>query len=465
MSRAVFIVICVAVIFAAFLTVFIMRTKTADGYTKDGNIKGKYVRTFFTESDEVILNPFMGFMPWAASLNPEWVPNPEVTLAFALLPWNELEPEKGVFDFESFEQRIHFGHLKANNIRLVLRFIADEPSTHEPFKTIPAWLYEGMGGAGVHYEHNYGTHIVHGFAPDYSNEFFIERHEIAINALAERYDASPHVAFVQLGSLGQWGEWHNWLVPDRFFPCTDITEIYVNHYLNAFQHTFIQMRRPFPITLENNIGFFNDMVGIEYSTRQWLGWINNDGLNERYRTAPVGGEIASSYPIHYYFTHMFDYVKQSVIDSNMTFLGIHPPQDAQLQENINTLRRLIGYRFVVREARFLHRQPRGNPVNIQFSIENVGIAPFYYANWDFHIIVKCAKGKPSQIINTGRSAEEIMPNSTVNFEITADLKLPAGEYTLHLAILDPHTGRAGVQFANVEDNGSRMLLLGQINYV
>lgn len=67
---------------------------------------------------------------------------------------------------------------------------------------LPAWLMEKTQGRA--YSCEYGQ----GYCPDYTDETLIQAHERVIQALAQRYDGDPFVAYVELGSLGHWGEWH-----------------------------------------------------------------------------------------------------------------------------------------------------------------------------------------------------------------------------------------------------------------
>ena len=129
----------------------------------------------------------------------------DVSLVYAEATWAELEPEKGQYAFEAFEEKKHLDEWWAAGKRLILRLVIDRPGA-AGHKDIPDWLIEEIGSeelAGSYYETAEGS----GYSPDYSNLMIREAHRRLIAALANRYNAHPGVAYVEMGSLGWDGEW------------------------------------------------------------------------------------------------------------------------------------------------------------------------------------------------------------------------------------------------------------------
>ena len=149
--------------------------------------------------EKPVTNPLKGFAVWGENHRQD----PWISFAYVPVYWNLLEPEEGVYDFAALEGRCSFKEWKKDNVRLILRVIADSPSD-QSHMDIPKWLYEKMDGAGTWYDTGYGK----GFSPDYENPVFQEAHQALLAALGARYKEDPQVAFIQLGSLGHWGEWH-----------------------------------------------------------------------------------------------------------------------------------------------------------------------------------------------------------------------------------------------------------------
>src|SRR5690606_17235604 len=127
-----------------------------------------------------------------------------------------------------------------------------------------------------------------------------------IAALADRYNADPLIAFVQLGSLGHWGEWHTRDEdPGRIaFPKRTVADRYAEPYVRHFADKPLLMRRPHAIARDAKMGLFNDAFGKRESTIDgFLDWYANGYVNwltqeeepampDFWTYAPVGGEFA-----------------------------------------------------------------------------------------------------------------------------------------------------------------------------
>ena len=153
---------------------------------------------YYEESKEQLFNPLIGYAPSAEDEEG----HEDTNLVYIGLTWKEWEPVKGQYDTDALEEKFHIAQWKEQNKHAVLRFLCDVPGDAEHMD-IPQWLYERTGD-GTYYNTSYGS----GYSPDYSNEFFRERHALAIQALADYFNEDGFLAYVELGSLGHWGEWH-----------------------------------------------------------------------------------------------------------------------------------------------------------------------------------------------------------------------------------------------------------------
>ena len=410
----------------------------------------------FTRCEEALVNPYMGYAPWADGLSHTAAPEPDVTLAFALLFWREIEPAKGVYDFEAFERRNNLDHLRSHQIRLIIRVVADYPRAY-PDVDIPMWLFQEMDGAGIYY---HDGHLA-GFIPDYANAYLMERHALLIRALAERYDDPNIVAFVELGTLGHWGEWHHTLAPEADFPGRDVTDVYARHYMDAFINAKLLLRRPVP-EARHFLGFYNDMMGSYEATAQWLDWISDANMKNFYTYAPSGGEFASSEPMETYFSDKFAEVKEMLVASNTTFIASQPPRGHAYETNVQDLLKAIGYRFVAREATYTRELPSGGEMNIELTLANEGIAPFYFP-WNFCYDIVDSDGEISQRSRSQCLVTEMQPGQLRLIDDSFPLNVPPGDYTLTLGLVSPYTGHSEVRFANIETDGEGRLVIGTIN--
>ncbi len=408
----------------------------------------------FEETDAVLANPFMGFSVDARGKGGQQ----PYTLAHANIFWKDLEPVKGRFEFEAFEREIQLARWKQEGVRLVLRVILDYPGD-ESHRDIPEWLYEEMDGKGSWYDVDYGR----GFSPDYSHPALISNHARLIEALGERYNDNPDIAFIQLGSIGHWGEWHTWdQSGDKIpFPTRKVTDQYVLPYVESFPDKPLLARRPLAIAKKYGFGLFNDAFGNKESTveefykwytKGYVSWLTKEqepSMLNFWVNAPSGGEFADG---DRYFTDSS--IKETIRQARLTHLSwIGPRGPAEekrggpLQMNIDRFLATIGYRYVISEASYASGISPGESLTVDLRVLNRGIAPFYF-EWPFQLSLINEEGVTVSRYTTKIDIRKWLPGTA---EEQADYPIPKGiapgDYTLAAAIVDPDTGRPGVQFA------------------
>lgn len=419
--------------------------------------KSPVITIYPVTTNEVLHNPFIGMAPPAPN-GP--YPNPH-RLAYAVLSWRELEPEQGQYAFEEIESRYQFAEWNAEDVKLILRIVADYGDDQGGLD-IPDWLYEELDGKGVWYDEDVGN----GFSPNYSDPRLIHRHQQLMAALGERYNDDPRIAFIALGSLGHWGEWHTYSDDniDIPFPPLPISDQYVEHYLAAFPDKHLLMRRPHPIAKQKNLGLYNDMFGSHEATNEnYLQWIKNGytsaladsempPMPEFWLTSPSGGEFANANQVRSYFSDEgIEAVLEQARNSHISWLGPSNPTGLHLsdaeQKNLDSFLNTIGYRFAVRSVSYKKTASIGSPFTLSIVIENQGVAPFYY-RWPIELSLINAAG---EVVLKQQVQEDIrrwLPGliRTVQ-QVDIPDHLAAGAYSLAIAILDEQTMQPGVDFA------------------
>ncbi|MBE0671819.1 MAG: DUF4832 domain-containing protein [Anaerolineales bacterium] len=413
-----------------------------------------------------IVNPLMGWAPWA---NAEESYQPH-TLVYADLTWREFEPQEGVYDFATFEQKKQLDRWRREGKRVVFRFVLDTPRD-EVHKDIPDWLFEKINREGDYYDNVYGK----GFSPNYSNPILINYHKLAVKALGDRYAQDGFFAFVELGSLGHWGEWHT--SPEiRDLPIESIRDLYVYHYIDAFPDVHLMMRRPFTIANELDLGLFNDMTGNVSHTTTWLDWIKNGGnylpgekgtlvpMMQGWKLAPIGGEQAPDISDQQMYDTDLETTLQLLRESHTTFIGPGSPYRVRggglLQDGIDQVLSTIGYRLYLDRVEMPLSVKFGTEIQINFTFSNDGIAPFYY-KWPVLLYLFNPNG---QMVNTyplQLNLTEILPGELydVSFNLPVD-SLENGRYMIGVAIIDPMTGQPGVELANKSDRSDLIVEAG-----
>lgn len=421
---------------------------------------GVHRQTFtLTPAGKPVSNPLKGWAPWSGGETEDFVS----TLAYVPLSWRELEPERGEYAFDQAEQDHHMDQLRSRGVRFVLRVTCDVPGEEEHLD-IPDWLYEEAGGTW--YDSSYGK----GFSPNYQSPAFLEAHGRLMEALGQRYDGDPAIAYIELGSLGHWGEWHvNTDAGIRPFPVEQVTDRYVEQYLAAFPHKNLLLRRPYAIGGAAGLGLYNDSFGQSGSHDQWLDWIAGgyissqngealDGMPDFWQQGPSGGEFATDRDLWDYVLEDYDAVLDYIRRSHTSWIGprsfgsasledLDPDQRALAASRVNALSQEMGYTFAVTGVEVSQRKSAPD-LEITLTVENLGVAPIY-ENWPLRLeLVDPAGQVVRQDVVDGQITGWLPGTSRFSCTLAGSGQLPAGEYELRLGILDPLTGAPGIRLAN-----------------
>ncbi|SDT25019.1 protein of unknown function [Paenibacillaceae bacterium GAS479] len=439
------------------------------------------------ELDKPLNNPFKG---WAPSAKTTSYPQP-VKLVYAGVTWKELEPTKGKMDFAAIEAKNNFANWKSKGVKVVFRLILDSP-TGEAHRDIPDWLYDEMVAAGENPGTVYndptgrmGAGNNMGFSPNYSAPSVIAGHKRVVEAIANRYNTNARpVAFVQIGSLGHWGEFHTWPYTKTtessenvnftgVFPPLNVSNQYVQHYIDAFagkeDKIQVLIRRSVALATDNNkgmkLGMFNDVFGDKPSFDADWGWYTGtqngywDDLGQKQPGNPnfwesrisAGEFYSGDFGMRASLTSGagFDETMRETEMSKVSWLGPNSPASLavgnELQANIDKLKKRMGYHFVLKEV--THPSAiTGSSFEVKLTVENKGVQHFPF-NWPLEIQLR----KGDTVVAKKRTNVDLRTWKTGTYTITDSIPvsaLAAGKYDVSVAIINPETSRAGIDFAN-----------------
>ena len=388
---------------------------------------------------EALVNPLQGNVAWAEDLFE--APQP-FSMVYANITWAELEPKEGSYDFEAVETRYHFDHWRELGKHMILRFVMDMPGKKDHCD-LPEWLKKRVRGAA--YKTPYGR----GWCPDYEDRVLMEAHRRVIAALGVRYDSDPFVSFVELGSVGHWGEWH---VHEKAgtMPGSEARRQYIRDYVDAFPKTLLMMRRPFDAAAELGLGLFNDASGDIRETLQWLDWIENGGdyegetgglsaMHEAWKTAPIGGELTTAVDPETLLREDDGLLEKLFRLSHTSWIGPNSftqVEDDALQEALDRLMANVGSRLWVSESRVSDQR-------FVLTLENDGVAPFYYA-WPVRLRTADSIGNV-KIFDVDVDLRSVLPGE----QLTVAVPLNGMEdwTTIEIGVIDPMTGRSALHLA------------------
>lgn len=426
---------------AVFILLFIISIYT---FSKK-NVK-EYERT-----EEVFGNPLMGYAPcaWNTTVSDD------VSLLYMDITWAELEPEEGQYNWESIDKENQLSRWRKESKHIVLRFVCDVPG-QEKHMDIPEWLYEKIDHEGTWYDVEFGK----GFAPDYNNEEMIRYHAKAVEALGEHLGKDGLISYIELGSLGHWGEWHvNYSAGIQRLPNEAVRKQYVVPWTGAFPDAMLLMRRPFSHASEYGMGLYNDMAGHPDETEVWLREIENGGdltqtdeknalisMHDFWKTAPVGGELTSSFSMEDLLETNLDQTAALIRESHTTFLGPHVANNQYLQ-GYHTVLKNMGYRLRISEA-VLSNKLKGTKLSMTWA--NDGTAPFY-KDWPVWVYVTDENGDTIEKKQVEMKLSSILPGESVKTEIYLETKklvdLAGKKYNIRIGVEDPMTGKENLRLA------------------
>jgi hypothetical protein len=174
--------------------------------------------------------------------SPRGEPRFPCSVVYIRFNWADAEPEQGRYNWKLIDDVI--AAWKPRGATVAMRVMTC--SAHSAgYYTSPKWLFDA-GCKSFDYvrggdDPTSGGKRIPRIEPDYSDPLYLKHHGAFLSELGKRYDGSPAVEFLDIGSYGIWGEWHT----SNAAP-VEVRKQIVDLYLAAFKKTplvFID-RRP-----------------------------------------------------------------------------------------------------------------------------------------------------------------------------------------------------------------------------
>ena len=317
--------------------------------------------------------------------------------------------------------------------------------------------------------------------PDYEDPRLRAALTNFIAALGARYDGDPRLGFITAGLLGTWGEWHCYPHSEWFASKTVQAEV-MDAYAAAFRKTPVLLRYPagdddyaHAANGRRSFGYHDDSfawatleTGRKNEDWFYLALLRKAGpaALERWRTAPIGGEIRPElWPCLWKnegCKEGQDFAR-CVRETHATWLmdsSTARPLTSEDRERALAAARSLGYELQIVQATAALQD---RALRVSVTITNRGLAPFY-AGWPVRLLAVGSTGVES-VAELPFALKTLLPAATDTQSGTLDLaKFASGELKLLLGILNPLKGGKPLRFANVDQDRDRAgwLTLGKI---
>lgn len=360
---------------------------------------------------EALVNPDMGWtlafysnvpQNYGSRLEPSDTVDdfPGLSVVYLRVPWALLEPVEGKFNWALLDTPAQ--RWIAQGKRIALRVTCSENWMHY---ATPQWV-RAAGAKGVDYEWGRGPKAGGPlWDPDFLDPVFLEKLEHFLAAMAARYDGSPRVAFIDVGSFGMWGEGHTGGSSRLTEPQTEAAvRRHVDLHLRYFKRTLLAINddvagsekpgRHFPITdyaRERGLTLRDDSILVQPPPRSWY---HAEMAQDFWPDVPVILEHEHYGGSKERGAWSGDRLIQSVEAYHASYMSIHWWPREELAENqaaIARINRRLGYRLQLREISWPAEAALSAPFTVRTRWANAGVAPCYPGGF-WALTLKDSKG-------------------------------------------------------------------------
>jgi hypothetical protein len=308
--------------------------------------------------------------------------------------------------------------------------------------------------------------------PDYEDKNLRRSLKNFIAAFGKKYDADPRMGFITAGLLGTWGEWHTY-PREELFASKEVQAEVMDAYSEAFKATPILLRYPAGEKTWGKATNANRPFGYHDDSFAWAtletgnksdNWFFLPALKEagpsamaKWKTHPIGGEIRpeawgkvfDAKPGDKQIQDFRECVDQTHASWLMDTGMFKEKANAERLKRAELEVQRMGYDFY---ASSIQTTKDGDKLNVELTIENRGVAPFYY-DWkaEYGLI---AGGQVVQSFPSSGSLIGLLPNENARVwkDVLDTSALKTGRYMLAIRVPNTLPNGMPIRFANEEQD-------------
>jgi len=419
------------------------------------------------EIDDVLVNPGIGFMTFqrfngdALNEGLKWTEgypivyqefrgtlenkdHPATSIAYFRIYWKFVEPAMGRYNWEMLDKALRTARERKQT--LMLR-IAPYGTTED--NDVPDWYRAIMGNEAPE------KLAQKKWRTDPEDPRYAKYFGNMIRAVGARYDGHPDLESVDMSIVGAWGEGAGSELLSQ-----STREALVDAYLEGFHKTPLVMlltdRKTNTYGLsKRDVGWRVDCLGDMggFSNPNWSHMqdyypqgIINFGMRDAWMKAPVTLEVC--WVMQHWKNKGWDVdyiIDQSLKWHISSFNGKSSAVPAEWWPQVNRWLKKMGYRYVLRKFTYPASVNRGGKLAFTTWWENKGVAPCYK---QFPFALRLKGNRREAVLPTGADIRKWLPGDNLYDDaVFVPADMPAGEYEVAVALLDPLTREPKVKLA------------------
>ena len=428
---------------ASYLSIFLVVASILFFTTCEADKSINKRRIYFEKSGEVVINPGQGWVLYGLPSNHNASTIALGTAGYHRYNWADINTSEDVYDWEPIDNAINlwaqrgkqfaFGIMSVNTSR------TDEYCT-------PKWVFDK--GAAYTMGNGENSNDRRYFLPVWDDPVYVAACKKFAEALAQRYDGNPNIAFIDIRNYGNWGEMHMYPFNQHTQDLTaeQVQNLLIKPYIDNFINTqLIICYGSWPLNNSINNWVVDNGIGLRLDgimgNQQLTGHSGNgDVISMATGKEPVVWEflMASFMFLENYPLWNDDRFMNNIRANKPSYIGLGGWTDAQYMLNqkpelVREVTNLMGYNLSMTAARYANTVS-SNEVTIEISIENSGVT-----NMLTDCVIKLALLDDSDNVvssfSTDWNAKSIIGGVTAEFKadvVFADA--PAGNYKLAIGL-------------------------------
>ena len=452
------------------------------------------------ESDRVLVNPGIGFTTFqrfngdALNAGTGWTEGspidarlshgakvapgyPDTTVAYLRLYWKYLQPEKGRYDWRLLDEALATAQQRGQTLMLRIA-----PHGTQPTEDVPEWYrretgeHLDPGPRKTNWQSKKAKWLIDPEQAAYAREF-----GAMIRALGRRYDGDPRLELVDISIVAAWGEGAG-----SDLLSGEVRTALIRSYTETFHRTPLVTQLGDPGTVAETLAGARNAGAIGDPEAPAIGWradclgdmgifdpkqnlmtdlypeaITSMHLDQQWKTAPVSMESCGVMQNWFDRGWNIGYIAAQAEKWHVsTFNNKSSAVPEAWWPQVNEWLRHMGYRFALRRFAFSSRVGADRALKYESWWENKGNAPAYRP---YRVALRFSSGDRNWVVPLPGHVETWLPGDIVqNGSATLPGGMPAGEYRVSIALLDPVLPEPKIHLAVEGEDDDGWLPLGSV---